>query len=82
MRVAKVVMVGELTLYLNSQQKAVEVLNEEYNARTLRITASIWWYLYSNEPSAFPDENSQKLKTPKDLMPLYLYLMSDDPVLM
>ncbi|VTP87987.1 short chain dehydrogenase [Proteus vulgaris] len=30
--------------------------------------------------SAFPDENAQKLKTPKDLMPLYLYLMSDDSI--
>lgn len=34
----------------------------------------IWWYIVV-EQSAFPDENSQKLKTPKDLMPLYLYLM-------
>lgn len=34
----------------------------------------------SMRASAFPDENAQKLKTPKDLMPLYLYLMSDDSI--
>jgi hypothetical protein len=28
--------------------------------------------------SAFPDEDSKKLKTPADIMPLYLYLMGDD----
>lgn len=28
--------------------------------------------------SAFPDEDKSKLKTPADIMPLYLYLMGDD----
>jgi hypothetical protein len=28
--------------------------------------------------SAFPQEDANKLKTPADLMPLYLYLMGDD----
>ncbi|MCE1645128.1 YciK family oxidoreductase, partial [Enterobacter hormaechei] len=27
---------------------------------------------------AFPNENSAKLKTPADIMPLYLYLMGSD----
>ncbi|GAA5188882.1 YciK family oxidoreductase [Ferrimonas gelatinilytica] len=30
--------------------------------------------------TAFPAEDPQNLKTPEDLMPLYLYLMSDDSV--
>jgi len=32
----------------------------------------------SMRASAFPDENKDKLKTPADIMPLYLYLMGDD----
>ncbi|MGL4979061.1 MAG: YciK family oxidoreductase, partial [Plesiomonas sp.] len=28
--------------------------------------------------SAFPAENAELLKTPADIMPLYLYLMGDD----
>jgi len=28
--------------------------------------------------SAFPSEDPQKLKTPADIMPLYLWLMGDD----
>ena len=28
--------------------------------------------------SAFPSEDPEKLKTPRDLMPLYLWLMGDD----
>ncbi len=28
--------------------------------------------------TAFPDEDASKLKTPADIMPLYLYLMGDD----
>ena len=28
--------------------------------------------------SAFPTEDPQKLKTPADIMPLYLWLMGDD----
>lgn len=28
--------------------------------------------------SAFPEENPLKLKTPADIMPIYIYLMGDD----
>lgn len=28
--------------------------------------------------SAFPEEDAARLKTPADIMPVYLYLMSDE----
>ncbi|MEJ6474634.1 YciK family oxidoreductase [Pseudoalteromonas piscicida] len=34
----------------------------------------------SMRASAFPGEDKDKLKTPEDLMPTYLYLMSDDSI--
>ncbi len=59
----------------------MQVLNEEYNESTLRINCiNPGGTRTAMRASAFPDENSQKLKTPKDLMPLYLYLMSDDSI--
>ncbi|MRG13068.1 YciK family oxidoreductase, partial [Escherichia coli] len=32
----------------------------------------------SMRASAFPDEDPLKLKTPADIMPIYIYLMGDD----
>ncbi|WP_208730498.1 YciK family oxidoreductase [Proteus hauseri] len=57
----------------------MQVLNEEYIDSTLRINCiNPGGTRTGMRASAFPDENAQKLKTPKDIMPLYLYLMSDD----
>ncbi|OAT46843.1 putative oxidoreductase [Proteus hauseri ATCC 700826] len=57
----------------------MQVLNEEYTDSTLRINCiNPGGTRTGMRASAFPDENAQKLKTPKDIMPLYLYLMSDD----
>lgn len=59
----------------------MQVLNEEYKESTLRINCiNPGGTRTAMRASAFPDENAQMLKTPKDLMPLYLYLMSDDSI--
>ncbi|HEK1872050.1 TPA: YciK family oxidoreductase [Proteus mirabilis] len=59
----------------------MQVLHEEYKDSSLRINCiNPGGTRTSMRASAFPDENAQKLKTPKDLMPLYLYLMSDDSI--
>ena len=59
----------------------MQVLNEEYMNSNLRINCiNPGGTRTGMRASAFPDENAQKLKTPKDIMPLYLYLMSDDSI--
>lgn len=59
----------------------MQVLNEEYINSTLRINCiNPGGTRTGMRASAFPEENAQKLKTPKDIMPLYLYLMSDDSI--
>lgn len=59
----------------------MQVLNEEYQDSCLRINCiNPGGTRTSMRADAFPDENAQKLKTPKDIMPLYLYLMSDDSI--
>ncbi|RUO22045.1 YciK family oxidoreductase [Aliidiomarina haloalkalitolerans] len=56
-----------------------QVLADEYENSTLRVNVINPGATRTKmRAKAYPAENSDKLKTPADLMPLYLYLMSDD----
>lgn len=57
----------------------MQILNEEYNDTTVRVNCiNPGGTRTGMRASAFPEEDALKLRTPKDLMPLYLYVMSDD----
>lgn len=57
----------------------MQVLAEEYKHSNLRVNCiNPGGTRTQMRASAFPDEDAAKLKTPADIMPLYLYLMSDD----
>lgn len=57
----------------------VQILAEEYKNSPVRINAiNPGGTRTAMRASAFPDEEAQKLKTPADIMPTYLYLMGDD----
>ncbi|PHM47280.1 YciK family oxidoreductase [Xenorhabdus miraniensis] len=57
----------------------MQVLAQEYQHTSLRINCINPGGTRTNmRASAFPDENSTKLKTPADIMPVYLYVMGDD----
>ncbi|MFP1745713.1 YciK family oxidoreductase [Lonsdalea quercina] len=57
----------------------MQVLAEEYRHRNLRVNCiNPGGTRTSMRAAAFPDEDPEKLKTPADIMPLYLYLMGDD----
>ncbi|WP_304167344.1 YciK family oxidoreductase, partial [Lonsdalea britannica] len=57
----------------------MQVLAEEYRHRNLRVNCiNPGGTRTSMRATAFPDEDPEKLKTPADIMPLYLYLMGDD----
>ncbi|WP_130835119.1 YciK family oxidoreductase [[Erwinia] mediterraneensis] len=57
----------------------MQVLADEYKNRHLRVNCiNPGGTRTKMRASAFPEEDASKLKTPADLMPLYLYLMGDD----
>jgi len=57
----------------------MQVLAEEYDARQLRVNCiNPGGTRTKMRASAFPQEDANKLKTPADIMPLYLWLMGDD----
>ncbi|SLM63126.1 MULTISPECIES: YciK family oxidoreductase [Dickeya] len=57
----------------------MQVLAEEYRQRNLRVNCiNPGGTRTAMRAAAFPDEDPAKLKTPADIMPLYLYLMGDD----
>jgi NAD(P)-dependent dehydrogenase (short-subunit alcohol dehydrogenase family) len=57
----------------------MQVLAEEYKSRHLRVNCiNPGGTRTQMRASAFPNEDKNKLKTPADIMPLYLYLMGDD----
>ena len=57
----------------------MQVLAEEYQSRQLRVNCiNPGGTRTKMRASAFPTEDPQKLKTPEDIMPLYLWLMGDD----
>ncbi len=57
----------------------MQVLAEEYVHRNLRVNCiNPGGTRTAMRASAFPSEDPNKLKTPRDLMPLYLWLMGDD----
>lgn len=57
----------------------MQVLAEEYQSRQLRVNCiNPGGTRTKMRASAFPTEDAQKLKTPADIMPLYLWLMGDD----
>ncbi|MFC0225859.1 YciK family oxidoreductase [Serratia aquatilis] len=57
----------------------MQVLADEYKNLNLRVNCiNPGGTRTQMRASAFPDENKDKLKTPADIMPLYLYLMGDD----
>lgn len=57
----------------------MQVLAEEYQSRHLRVNCiNPGGTRTGMRASAFPTEDPQKLKTPADIMPLYLWLMGDD----
>ncbi|QLR43432.1 YciK family oxidoreductase [Enterobacter sp. RHBSTW-00994] len=57
----------------------MQVLAEEYQSRHLRVNCiNPGGTRTKMRASAFPEEDPQKLKTPAEIMPLYLWLMGDD----
>lgn len=57
----------------------MQVLAEEYDSRQLRVNCiNPGGTRTRMRASAFPQEDAMKLKTPADIMPLYLWLMGDD----
>lgn len=57
----------------------MQVLAEEYKQQNLRVNCiNPGGTRTAMRASAFPSEDPAKLKTPHDLMPLYLWLMGDD----
>ncbi|WP_368300872.1 YciK family oxidoreductase [Kluyvera sichuanensis] len=57
----------------------MQVLAEEYKNRPLRVNCiNPGGTRTKMRASAFPTEDALKLKTPADIMPLYLWLMGDD----
>ncbi|MGL5243344.1 MAG: YciK family oxidoreductase [Kluyvera ascorbata] len=57
----------------------MQVLAEEYQSRHLRVNCiNPGGTRTKMRASAFPTEDAMKLKTPADIMPLYLWLMGDD----
>lgn len=57
----------------------MQVLADEYKSHNLRVNCiNPGGTRTQMRACAFPDEDSSKLKTPADIMPLYLYLMGDD----
>ncbi|QTF08345.1 YciK family oxidoreductase [Brenneria izadpanahii] len=57
----------------------MQVLADEYRQQNLRVNCiNPGGTRTRMRASAFPDEDAEKLKTPADIMPLYLYLMGDD----
>ncbi|PVZ84790.1 YciK family oxidoreductase [Serratia sp. S1B] len=57
----------------------MQVLADEYKDTNLRVNCiNPGGTRTSMRASAFPNENKDKLKTPADIMPLYLYLMGED----
>ncbi|HCV65321.1 YciK family oxidoreductase [Serratia proteamaculans] len=57
----------------------MQVLADEYKSRHLRVNCiNPGGTRTQMRASAFPHEDKSKLKTPADIMPLYLYLMGDD----
>lgn len=57
----------------------MQVLADEYQNRPLRVNCiNPGGTRTGMRANAFPSEDPQKLKTPADIMPLYLWLMGDD----
>ncbi|WP_315710820.1 YciK family oxidoreductase [Brenneria uluponensis] len=57
----------------------MQVLAEEYRHKNLRVNCiNPGGTRTAMRAAAFPNEDPDKLKTPADIMPLYLYLMGDD----
>nr|WP_240346401.1 YciK family oxidoreductase [Pectobacterium polaris] len=57
----------------------MQVLAEEYRSHNLRVNCiNPGGTRTGMRASAFPNEDPMRLKTPADIMPLYLYLMGDD----
>lgn len=57
----------------------MQVIADEYDESTLRVNAINPGATNTNMRStAFPAENKDEIAQPEDIMPLYVYLMSDD----
>lgn len=57
----------------------MQVLADEYRDQNLRVNCiNPGGTRTKMRASAFPQEDANKLKTPDDIMPLYLYLMGDE----
>lgn len=57
----------------------MQILAEEYKTDNIRVNCiNPGGTRTGMRASAFPEENANKLKTPADIMPIYLYLMGDD----
>lgn len=56
----------------------MQVLADEYQQRLRVNCINLCGTRTAMRASAFPTEDPQKLKTPADIMPLYLWLMGDD----
>lgn len=57
----------------------MQVLADEYPAATLRVNCiNPGGTRTAMRAGAFPNEDPRRLKTPAEIMPIYLYLMGDD----
>ncbi|EKE83868.1 short chain dehydrogenase [Idiomarina xiamenensis 10-D-4] len=58
-----------------------QVLADEYEGSPLRVNViNPGGTRTAMRAKAYPAENANKLPTPEDIMPLYLYLMGDDSI--
>ncbi|MCW2254594.1 NAD(P)-dependent dehydrogenase (short-subunit alcohol dehydrogenase family) [Providencia alcalifaciens] len=59
----------------------MQVLSDEYKDSNLRVNCiNPGGTRTAMRASAFPQEDAMKLKTPADIMPIYLYVMSNDSI--
>lgn len=56
----------------------MQVLADEYQNHHLRVNCINRRHAYRHACQRIPDRRSTKIKTPADIMPLYLWLMGDD----
>ncbi len=72
---------GQYSISKFAIEGMMQVIADEYETTTLRTNAINPGATRTNmRASAFPAEDKSTIATPEDIMPLYVYLMSDDSI--
>lgn len=70
---------GQYSISKFATEGMMQVIADEYDSTTLRTNAiNPGATRTSMRASAFPAEDKNEIASPEDIMPLYVYLMSDD----